>query len=156
MIQQEISFSELKEKIIKFLNGKKAIVVATSSNNHVTARTVSFVNNGLHIFFWSYGNHTKCKQIKENPKIALCRDNLQVEGIANLQGSILSPDNEDYLRDFQKKFPKDYERYVNEPDMILVNVKPVLFILLVNIDRMLYRDHLDVANNHAYRVELRD
>ncbi len=155
-MQQKISFSDLKENIIKFLEGKRGIVVATSSNNRVTARTVSFVNNGLQIFFWSYGNHTKCKQIQENPNIAMCRDNLQVEGIAKLHGSILDSNNKDYLREFQKKFPKDYDRYVNEPDMILVKVKPVLFILLVNIDRMLYRDHLDIGNNLAYRIELRD
>jgi uncharacterized pyridoxamine 5'-phosphate oxidase family protein len=153
---QEINISELKEKIIKFLEGKRAIVLATTSNNRVTARTVSFVNNGLHVFFWSYRNHTKCKQIKENPNVALCRDNLQVEGTASLHGSILNNYNIDYLTIFKKKFPKDYKRYVNEPDMTLVKVKPILFILLVNIDGTLYRDHLDVTNKHAYRIELKD
>lgn len=153
---QEISFSDLKEKIIRFLEGKRAIILATSSNNRVTARTVSFVNNGFQIFFWSYKNHTKCKQIQENPRVALCRDNLQIEGNANLQGSILDTENKDYLSAFKKKFPKDYERYANEPDMILVKVKPTLFILLVIIDGTLYRDHLDVKNKHTYRIELKD
>ena len=133
MTRQEIDFNTLEKKIIEFLKNKRAIVVATSENDRVTARTVSFVNNGLQIFFWSYENHTKCHQIRANPKIALCRDNLQVEGIAELKGSILNKKNKRYLSKFKQKFPKDFNRYVNEPKMILIDINPTLFVLLVNV-----------------------
>jgi hypothetical protein len=52
MEKKEISFSELKESIIKFLESKRAIVLATAANNRVTARTVSFVNDELRYSFY--------------------------------------------------------------------------------------------------------
>ncbi|MFX0171623.1 MAG: pyridoxamine 5'-phosphate oxidase family protein [Candidatus Hodarchaeota archaeon] len=156
MGRQEIDYLELKDKIIKFLEERRAIVLDTSADNRVTARTVSFVSEELQIFFWSYRNHTKFYQIQENPKVALSRDNLQIEGISELKGSVLDPENEDYLEKYRKKFPQEYERYVDEPDMILVTVKPTLFVLMVNIDGTLYRDHLDVRIKDAYRIETRE
>jgi uncharacterized pyridoxamine 5'-phosphate oxidase family protein len=154
--RQEIDYNTLENKIIEFLQNKRAIVVATSQNNRVTARTVSFVNIGLQIFFWSYENHTKCHQIRVNPKVALCRDNLQVEGMAELKGSVLDKKNETYLSKFKEKFPKDYDRYANEPKMILVDITPTLFVLLVNEDGNLYRDHLNIEEGTAFRIELKE
>ena len=156
MGKSEISYLELKNKITAFLEEKRAIVLATSSNNQVIARTVSYVNNELEIYFWSYRNHTKCQQIKDNPRVALCRDYLQVEGIASLHGSILDPQNKDYLVHFRKKFPKMYENYINEPEMILITVEPTLFVMLVNIDGTLYRDHLNVTKKQVYRIGIKE
>lgn len=151
-----MSYSELKNKVIEFLESKRAIVLATSLNDNVIARTVSYVNKDLQLYFWSYKNHEKCKQIKNNPTVALCRDNLQVEGLATLHGNILDPKNKMYLAPFKNKFPKDYDRYINEPKMILVKVKPTLFVFLENVDGTLYRNHLNVTKKLVYSLEMKE
>lgn len=156
MVRQEIKFNELQGRIIEFLDGKRAIVLATSVDNRVTARTVSYVNDHLQIFFWSYENHTKCQQIQINSTVALCRDNLQVEGKAEMRGSILDIQNESYLDRYKEKYPKEYERWLNKPNMVLVTVHPTLFVIMVSIDGKLYRDHLDLINKQAFRIEFAD
>jgi hypothetical protein len=156
MVKENIDYQELKQKIITYLIGKKAIVIATAAQNRVTARTVSFVNIQLELFFWSYKNHTKCYQIEENQRVALCRDILQIEGIATLNGSILDKKNKEYLLPYKTRFPKKYVRYLNDSSLILISVIPTLCILLVYIDGMVYRDHLDLIKKYAFRVELRE
>jgi general stress protein 26 len=81
-----LDYEHEKGLVLKFLEGKHAITLATSLGDRVTARTVSFANDGLAILFMSWAHHTKCVQIRVNPRVALCRDNVQIEGIADCMG----------------------------------------------------------------------
>jgi len=48
---EELNFERHQREVIDFLNGNKHMVLATCSDRHVTARTISVINNGLKIFF---------------------------------------------------------------------------------------------------------
>lgn len=78
--EMELDFEKVKEEKAKFLDSHHAIMLATSSGNRVTARTVTYASKGLDIYFMSWNHHKKCVQIKGNPRVALCRDNLSIEG----------------------------------------------------------------------------
>jgi hypothetical protein len=93
---KELDYEREKDRVLRFLEGKHAITLATSLEDRVTARTVSFANDGLAILFMSWAHHSKCVQIRGNPCVALCRHNVQIEGVAEILGSPLDERNKRY------------------------------------------------------------
>ena len=156
MVSQDLDFLELKESIITFLEEKSTIILATSSNDRVTARSISFVNKGLEIFFVTWTHHTKSVQIRENANVALCISNLQVEGKATIRGPPFDPNNKEYLDLYKKKHLRYYNKFAKQPETIIITIEPTLIVKLVNIKGDFYRDHLDIAKNNAYRLRIED
>ncbi len=103
MGRQDLDFLELKESILTYLEGKTSMVLATASNDRVTARSISFVNKGLEFFFVTWNHHTKSVQIRANANVALCVGNLQVEGRAMIRGAPFDPNNKEYIEFLQGK-----------------------------------------------------
>jgi hypothetical protein len=106
----------------KTLGEVKHIVLSTCAGNRVTARTVSCACFGEEVLFLSWGHHTKCKQIRENPNIALCHANLQLEGRALILGNPLEPVNKASADKFREKQPLIFEQFSKIPGMQLVKV----------------------------------
>lgn len=64
-------------------------MLATSRDERVTARTVSHATKGLYFYILSWDHHEKILQIKENLNVALARDNISIEGVAEILGKPL-------------------------------------------------------------------
>jgi general stress protein 26 len=124
MVHRGITFEERLAQAAEFLASKRAIVLATCTDDHVTARTVSFASRGAEVCFMSFSGNTKCRQIEGNSRVALCRDNVQIEGTAGILGSVLSPENAPYAALLREKLPEDFRRYAGHPRMILIRVRP--------------------------------
>jgi hypothetical protein len=88
-VNEGLDYESSKNRVIQFLESKHVVVLATSLSDQVTARTVTFATDGLDILFMSWGHHQKCVQIRGNPRVAVCRDNVQIEGEAEVLGSPL-------------------------------------------------------------------
>ncbi|MDR2709116.1 MAG: pyridoxamine 5'-phosphate oxidase family protein, partial [Elusimicrobiota bacterium] len=69
------------------------MALASSVHNHPTVRLVSYIVNDRKIFFQTGTDLVKYKQICENNNVALCIDNIQIEGIANIIGKTNSKQN---------------------------------------------------------------
>jgi general stress protein 26 len=149
---------ELKEEIIAMLEREKHIVIATCSDGRVTARTMSHVNAGMDIFFQTDKRFLKIEQILKNPRVALCAGNLQIEGIAKLQGHPFDSENADFCSLYKQKHPHSFEMYAAMKDEIVIKVKPSLFTLWKYIDGKPCRDYLNLNENIAYReyYDMRD
>ena len=128
--------------------------LATSSDNRVTARTVTYVSDHLDIFFLSWAHHTKCVQIRDNPRVALCKHNLEMEGMARILGNPLDPVNSKYADIFKKRVPEEFGMFSSQDGMVMVRVVPTRVIALVNVNDWLYLETLDVENGKACRREL--
>lgn len=59
-----LDYEEIKHEIVSILEKEQSIVLATSFNNKVTARTMSHVNDDLAIYFQTGGNSEKSQQIE--------------------------------------------------------------------------------------------
>jgi general stress protein 26 len=148
-------YESIVNKVIEFLAGKHAIVLATSLEGRVTARTVSMASDGLDVYFMSWGHHTKCAQIRGNPRVALCRDNVQIEGRAEILGSPLDEANGRYAELLQGKYP-DYERFAREPGMVIVRVLPSTIALFGRGSGGFYLDCLDLERATVRRKGMAD
>ena len=152
--KKEINFEKTKEKFINFLEVKDnaIMVLATSFKNRVIARNVLIANNGLDIYFFTWGHSRKCEQIKNNPKVALCKDKVQIEGTAKILGDLFSQKNKKYTDIIRNKFPKSIKRWEQKPGMVIVRIKPN-FICVdgTATDDDVYLEYLDIEHKKAYR-----
>ena len=120
----EKDYSKMKAKVISILERRQSIVLATSFNNKVTARTISHVNEGLTIFFQSSGGSEKAQQMLHNPNVAIAVSNIQMEAVVEDCGHPCDPNNKNIIEKYKNKYPAYFEKYSNLPDEILFKVVP--------------------------------
>ena len=147
----EISYDMLKEEAIRFLDAQSYLVLATSSSNRVTARTISCVNKGLAIYFQTDTNFLKSKQIEQNPNVALCAANVQIEGIAKTRNHPFDALNAELLELFKKKHALAFNTYAHLKNQIVIEVEPKFITFWKYIDNKPLRDYLYVEKAKAQR-----
>lgn len=147
----EISYDILKEEAIQFLGAQKFLVLATSSNDRVTARTMGFVNKGLTIYFQTDRNFLKVKQIEQNPNVALCGANVQIEGIAKIKNHPFDKLNEEFIELFKKKHTLAFNTYSHLKNEIVIEVEPRLITFWKYIDDKPLREYLYIRETKAER-----
>ena len=146
MARGDPTYEERLAQVESFLASKHVIVFATSQGDRVTARTVTFASRGVEIYFLSLAGNTKCRQIETNPKVALCRDHIQIEGTAELLGRAGSAENAAIAEVFRTKYQDDYERHINHPVMVAIRVRPSRIGFFHREDGEFLVDRLDIAS----------
>jgi len=147
---RKLDFEKLREEKIKLLEGHHTIILATSHHSEVSARTVTYATEGLDFYFMSWDHHEKILQIKENPNVALARDNISIKGIAKILGKPLDEKSKKGAEVTKKKHPKEFEVFCRIPGMIMVKVTPTYIKSWVRIDNKFFIEHLDLENKAAY------
>jgi len=111
MSQIEVSYEDMKKKIIEEIQKHSRMYLATSYGNFVTVRRMGPVPDGLKIWFLTNVDSRKYQQIMANPNVAIAAgDDLQIEGVASLKGHPLAEENSDYIKVFKENRPEMYER----------------------------------------------
>lgn len=114
----EIKFGEIMNQI----GDHAKIVLATYHNEKVSARNMSFIiKNGL-FYFQTDRTFRKYHDIKINPIIALCIDNIQIEGFCKELGHPL--DHQEFCKQFKTYFLSSYENYSHLEKERLFVIKP--------------------------------
>ena len=151
-IRKELDYKEKKEELIRFLEShdSRIMVLATSHNDRVLARNVLVASDGLDLFFFTWKHSRKCLQIEKNPKVALCKDKVQVEGVGEILGGLSDEKTKKYTNIMRRKYPESIERWERKPGMIIVGVKPKLVVMGGSSNGDVYIDFLDLENEKAY------
>jgi uncharacterized pyridoxamine 5'-phosphate oxidase family protein len=150
-----LDYDRCLEEKIAFLDENRQVILATSLDDRVTARTIDYANDGMNIYFLSWDHHTKISQIKGNLRVALCRDNVQIEGVAQILGDPLHKRNEDYSNVYKQRLPDLYEIFSGIPGMTLVRIMPILFSTFYGgRDRRI--EYVDIIDRRAYWKKLEE
>ncbi len=149
-----MEFAELQERCIKFLNDRKFISVATSYRDQVRSRVVDYVNDGLRIGFLTWDHTVKIEHLKNNPRVSLCVDALQIEGTATISGHPALAGNAALMEIYKQRHPTPYKNFTSQADTLLIKIEPTLLMLMKYEDGHLYLDHLDVIQKRAFRKVL--
>jgi len=147
--------SEFKQNINKFYNKfgmAKKMVLATCKDNYVTARMMSCVLIDGALYFQTDKKFLKYKQITANPLVALCIDNMQIEGIANELGHPLNSENSFFADEFKKHYEGSFNAYSSLPDEVLIKIIPRKITLWEYRDGNPYRVYFNVSKQE-YSVE---
>lgn len=151
MEEIQLDFDELAGKCIKILDENRYISVATAHNNFVRARVVDYANLGLAVGFLTWAGTVKMAHLKDNPLIALCVNNLQMEGKAVITGHPSLAENRAFVDRLAERNPNPCKNFMQLDDTVTVMVEPTLMIVMSYAKGYLYSDHLDLANRSATR-----
>lgn len=147
----QLDYNEEKSKFFKLLGETKIMVLATSNNNKVSARNMSVVVSGESLYFQTDWNFEKCRDIDVNKNIALCVDNIQIEGRVDHIGSILDEEFSDFKRIFKEKHRGSYDAYskLMENRVFRVEINKVSLYKYDNKD--VFRVFIDFIKKTSYK-----
>lgn len=144
-----VEFREAYQKFYKELGDSKKMVLSTSLNDIVTSRMMSIVVINEKIYFQTDRTFRKYRQLKENPRVSLCMDNIQIEGYCEEVGT--PRDNPEFANAYKKYFPSSYSRYSSLKNERLFVITPTFIEKWLYIDGAPYIETLDVVNKQ-YRL----
>ncbi len=146
----DLNYSVVMEEVFNQLGSNKVMVLATSSEDRVTARNMSCIIMEDHkIYFQTDKRILKTQQMLMNQNVALCMDNIQMEGIAKIIGH--SDDNPEFCEVYKRYFRGSYDAYTHLINQVIIEVEPTFITLWKYADGKPYRDFLDCRQNKAYR-----
>lgn len=140
------------EKLYARIGKSKVMVLATSEQDRVTARLVSCVICNEHIYFQTDKKFIKYSQILANPNVALCFENVQIEGVATVIGHPLDSGNHFFAEAYQNHFKESFHSYSSLVDEVLVEIKPTLITVWSYDNNRPFREFFD-SQNKKYFVE---
>jgi general stress protein 26 len=131
--QIEISYEELEQEFLKAFAdlgsedlGTEGGILATSQDNHVTARRMRLLSDGFTLSGWTARGTRKAQQIMANPNVSVVVGYIQIDGVASVKGH--PTDEPEFLELIRKKLPHRYESLVKnwseKRDRVVIEIKP--------------------------------
>ena len=147
---EQLDFENELEKIFEQIGKAKFAVLATSSQNKPTARTMSIVFIDNKIYCQTSNEYVKFKQICENDNVALCIENIQIEGIANIKGKTIEQNK--FIEIYKKNHNGSYKKYSALDESRLIEIAPKKIIVWeYNSNGIPSRMFLELETKKAYR-----
>lgn len=137
-------FNEKYSEFWRQFGKSKTMVLSTSLNNIVTSRMMSIVVLDGKLYFQTDKTFKKYKQLKENPNVALCTDNISIEGKCIDIGNPI--DNEEFCKAYSELFTASFNQYTKLKSERLFAVTPTFIEMWVYIDKVPYIEKFDVKN----------
>ncbi|MDA3900606.1 MAG: pyridoxamine 5'-phosphate oxidase family protein [Spirochaetes bacterium] len=149
---QKIKYDDAVTYVInKFQKNKIAVLASCGVDMHVSARSMSIIHDGLDIWFQTDRRFKKKRQIAENPYVALCIENIQIEGKAEQVGHSSREENKHFCEEFAIHHSGSYNAYTNTRDEVVYRVTPKKIVLWRYDNGKSYRDVIDVQKKEALR-----
>ncbi len=147
-----IDFSESETYLLEKLTKHRTAVLATCGNDmQVTARAICIVNDGLNIWFQTDSRFSKTQQMRENPRVALSFENIQIEGVVHEMGHASLESNKWFCKEFSKVHPDSYNDYTNTKFERIFRIDPILITMWRYLHPQTFRDIMDVRKKCVYR-----
>lgn len=122
----------------------KKMVLSTSLNDIVTSRMMSIVAINEKIYFQTDNTFRKYEQLKGNHNVALCIDNIQIEGKCMDIGHPMA--HADFCNAYKKCFTNSYDRYSFLENERLFVVTPTFIKKWTYIDGVPYMETFDIKD----------
>ena len=142
-------FELLKQKAIEAIGKSRTMVLSTCSDNRVTSRSMSCINDGLKILFQTSSETMKYKQIIKNPNVSLCSGNMTIEGTARILNHPLKEDK--FIKRFKAVHKGSYNAYSFMRSEVVIEVTPKLITFWNYTDEKPYQDFLNLETESATR-----
>lgn len=143
-------FSEEYKRFWREFGRSKKMVLSTSLDNIVTSRMMSVVAMEGKLFFQTDITFRKYRQLKGNSNVALCIDNIQIEGKCEEIGHPL--DNVEFCDTYKAYFPDSYSNYTALKNERLFVVTPTFIEKWLYIEGAPCIESYDIENK-KYMLE---
>ena len=145
-------FTEKCNQLFSALGDNKIMCLATSQSDYVTARSMSVIIYNDKFYFQTDTKFIKYKQICSNPHVALCINNIQIEGLCKEMGSPLLLQNSFFADLYRQHFGGSFEKYSALRSEVLFEVDPVKISIWNYDDKKPYQEFFDFSEK-SYKKE---
>ena len=135
-------YQKVDEFFSDFGKGRK-MVLSTSENDKVSSRMMSVVQIGGELYFQTDRTMKKYNQMMKNNNVALCIDNIQIEGKCIETGHPL--DNTIFCDIYKECFKGSYDAYSKLSNERLFIVKPLYIERWIYADGVPYIETFDMS-----------
>ncbi len=145
----DIFEKKFSEFINEFGQGR-TMVLASSYRDRVSSRMMSVVLVEGKFYFQTDKNFRKYEQIRKNANVALCMDNIQIEGLCREIGK---PSNHKaFLEAYKKSFNSSYKKYSHLENERLFEITPTYIQRWQYVEGLPYIERFDMADG-KYSIE---
>lgn len=150
MTENNISFEQAVEIYNRKLGTHKIMALASCTDNYPMVRNVSCIFYDGKIHFKTDKNFRKTKQLYENPRVAMCFNGVQVEGMAHIPGLVVDEPDRKFEKLYKEYLWQSYNAYSHTDTEVLVEVVPH-FVEIWDEDenRNAFQLFIDFADNTA-------
>lgn len=149
-------YNETKKKLLDFLNNKENeyMVLATTDNNKVYARTILIANEGFDIYFFTWKYSRKYSHIEKNNHVSLCKDIVQIERTAKILGLMNDKKNERFKKIIADREPTSIEFWKKKPNMEIIKIT-IDFAIVDGYyeNEESFIEYLDIKKGEAYKAQ---
>lgn len=121
---KNLSFQQAVEIMFEKLGTSKIMALATAYGDSPMVRNVSCLFYDEAIWFKTDMNFRKTAHLLRNPRVAMCWNGIQVEGIAENRGLVVDEPGRRFEELYKKHLWGSYNKYSHEDSEILIKVKP--------------------------------
>ncbi len=133
----------------EFANNKN-MVLSSVYDNKVSSRMMSMVFINGRFYFQTDRKFRKYKQIISNPNVALCADNIQVEGVCAEIGR--PSEHIQFIEVFKTNYEGSYKKYSSLKDEVLFEITPDYIQRWLYIDGNPYIEKFNLISK-SYVIE---
>lgn len=119
-----MTFEEAKTIMNQKLGDYKIMALASCVDDYPMVRNVSCIFYNDKIYFKTDRNFRKTKQLFQNPRVAMCFNGVQVEGIAENKGLVVEEEGRVFEKKYKEYLWQSYNAYSHEDSEILIEVTP--------------------------------
>lgn len=153
---EALDFTQMTAEVYDWMERTRTMVFSTcaavDTDRQVTARTMSTIYNDGHVYFQTGPTTTKFAQLRQNPRVALCAGNVQVEGYARALAHPLSAECAFFAKKYSLLHPGSFATYSHLPSNLVIEVTPTLVTFWkYTEDGKPYRDFVNFTEKTAYR-----
>ena len=136
-------FDDRMETFFADFGKSRKMVLSTSENDRVSSRMMSVVQINGEFYFQTDIKLKKYRQLLANHHVALCIDNIQIEGLCEEIGHPL--ENPAFCSVFQKCFKGSYDAYSSLKNERLFIVRPFY------IERWIYKNGVPFIESFCFK-----
>ena len=145
-------FTQKLNELFSKLGNHSIMCLATSFNDKVTARSMSIIIYNNKFYFQTDTNFQKFEQIKNNHNVALCCNNIQIEGVCTALGHPLLDSNSFFSDLYKKYYESSFLKYSSLKDEILFEVIPSKISVWDYDDGKPYQEFFVIQDNTYQKV----
>lgn len=151
MSTQSMDFEKAYQIMKDKMGAWKIMALASCVDNYPMVRMVSCLFYHEKIYFKTDKNFRKTKQLYKNPRVAMCFNGTQVEGVAEIKGLVVEEEGRIFEGLYKKYLWQSYNAYSHEETEILVEVTPK-FVEIWDEDenRQAYQIFLNFETHEAF------
>lgn len=138
-------------RLFENLGQGKIMSLATGNEDRISARSMSVCIFDNKFYFQTDKNFLKFSQIKNNPNVALCFENVSIEGIATCLGKPL--ENSRFCEIFNKQFHGSFVAYSSLENEVLFEIEPKLIKLWIYENALPYVEKYDFVFNKYDKIK---